>query len=384
MPADHALPAIRDIYTYLRFKGWSEVASGSAGTTWTDDQVRIGVPYDDTDPDLVESALQRIARAEHRDLREVSDSVRFLLYDVTHLKAINDHQMAETIPLDAATKILASSRKMLQAAGTTARAERAQIGNNYSTLGNRVVKTALMGHTERGSFVIPVLVPLPEPEPLDVHENMLIGDDVFHRSSPEPFERRVVRTFAQSMQAIHEIVTEPARQPSVDQIYELIYRGVSREFCVSLSNILSEPSVAQFGSQVTWAPAVIPPTSMAKPVLIDSEAVDQVKSVANRLRQQRVDPNQVFSGTIVQLRHEEPNDPFGEIAVSTVRRGRPSEILVRLRMDKYRQAWTWHYAGRAVLVEGIVRRAPGAPLRVDQPTRIHPVDEMFLPENDAP
>jgi hypothetical protein len=98
---------------------------------------------------------------------------------------------------------------------------------------------------------------------------------------------------------------------------------------------------------------------------------------ANR-EQTRVDPNQVFSGTIVQLRHEDSLDPFAEIAVSTVRRGRQSEVLVRLSMAQYEQAWEWHYQGRAVLVEGVIRRAPGQRLRVDKPSRIHPVDEMFL------
>src|SRR5258708_37511972 len=182
------------------------------------------------------------------------------------------------------------------------------------------------------------------------------------------------------MQAIQDIVVEPAREPTVDQIYELVYRGISREFCTSLAGILSEPSVAQFGSKVDWAPVVTPPATLSRSVSIDSEAVDLVKAVANRLRQQKVDPNQIYSGTIVQLRHEDPNDPFGEIAVSTMRRGRQSEVLVRLPLDLYGQAWEWHYAGRAVLVEGIVRSAPGRPLRVDAPSRVHPVDEMFIPD----
>lgn len=383
MPVEQTLPTISELYAYLRFKGWTELRPGPAGSAWTNDRAQIGVPHDDTDAELIEGSIRRIAKFEERNLRDVVESVRFLLYDVTHLRAANDHQIADTIPLDAASKILSSSRKMLQAAATTARSERAQIGSNYSTLGNRVARQALMGHTEKGSFVIPVLVALPEPDLPDIHEHMLIDGEIFHRTAPEPFERRVVRTFTQSMQAVQEIVAEPAKEPTVDQIYELVYRGVSREFCTSLAGILSEPSVAQFGARVDWAPAVTPPTALTKSITIDSEAVELVKSVANRLRQQRVDPNQIFSGTIVQLRHENPDDPFGEIAVSTMRRGRASEVLVRLPLDLYSQAWEWHYAGRAVLVEGIVRRAPGRPLRVDAPSRFHPVDEMFLPENEA-
>jgi hypothetical protein len=383
LPVDYSLPAVAQLYSYLRFKGWSEQSHGVAGGTWVKGSARLGVPHDNSDSDLVAGSLKRIALFEERPLRDVIESVRFLLYDVTHLRADSDYHVVDTIPLIAASKILASSRRMLQAAGTTARAEKAHIGNNWSTLGNAVVRTALMGHTERGSFVIPVLVPLPEPEPLDVH-GTLIGaeDERFHRSAAEPFERRVVRTFAQSFQAIQEIVVQPTRdEPSVDQIYELVYRGVSREFCLSLINILTEPSVREFSARIDWAPAVLPPTTMARPVTIEADAAERVRRVAVRLRQQRVDPNQVFSGTIVQLRHEDPNDPFGEIAVSTIRHGRASEVHVRLTVDKYIQAWAWHSEGRAVLVEGVVRHAPGGPLRVDQPSRIHPVDEMFLIPN---
>jgi hypothetical protein len=379
MPVEQALPGIGELRAYLRFKGWQELSPGVAGSIWVNDGARLGVPYEDDDPELIEGAILRISKVEQRQPKEVADSIRFLLYDVTHLRATNDYQIADTIPLDAAAKILSSARKMLQATATTARSERAQIGSNYSVPGNRVVRQALMGHTERGSFVIPVLVALPEPELSDIHLNNLFDDEAFHRSAPEPFERRVVRTFAQSMQAVQDIVVDPAREPTVDQIYELVYRGVSREFCTSLVGILSEPSVSQFGSKVDWAPAVTPPAKLSRPVSIDSDAVDLVRSVAHRLRQQKVDPNQIFSGTIVQLRHEDPNDPFGEIAVSTMRRGHPSEVLVRLPLHLYSQAWEWHYAGRAILVEGVVRRAPGRPLRVDAPTRVHPVDEMFIP-----
>ena len=205
------------------------------------------------------------------------------------------------------------------------------------------------------------------------------GDSSFHRAAPEPFERRVVRTFAQSLQAVQEIVVEPAKVPTVDQIYELVYRGVSREFCTSLSGILKEPSVAEFGATIDWAPAITPPRTL-QTVSIIGDAAELVQNVADKLRQTKVDPNQVFTGTIVQLRHESPLDPYGEIAVTTVRRGRQSEVLVRLPFDQYENAWQWHYQGRAVLVEGVVRRAPGQRLRVDMPTRFHPVDEMFLPE----
>lgn len=378
-------PSTGQLQTYLRFKGWRELSPGPAGSLWAKDEARISVPHEDDDF-LIEGSIDRIAKFERRTPKEVRDSVRFLLFDVTHLRAANDRFVNDTIPLEAAAKILSFSRRMLQATATTARAERAQIGNNYSEPGNDAAKQTLMGHTERGSFVIPVLVALPEPSPVDLHNISLLedfGDSGFRRAVPEPFERRAVRTFAQSMQAVQEIVVAPAREPTVDQIYELVYCGVSREFCTSLAGILKEPSVAQFGATIDWAPAVTPPATLSRRISIAADAAGLVQKVANKLRQTKVDPNQVFSGAIVQLRHKDPQDPYGEIAVSTVRRGRQSEVLVRLPLNQYEYAWQWHYQGRAVLVEGVVRRAPGQRLRVDMPSRFHPVDEMFLPQQQS-
>jgi hypothetical protein len=47
------------------------------------------------------------------------------------------------------------------------------------------------------------------------------------RAPAEPFERRVVRTFAQSIQAMKELVVDPGKPPRVDEIHELVYRGVT-------------------------------------------------------------------------------------------------------------------------------------------------------------
>ena len=378
--APPALPSADQVRLYLQYKGWSTLSAGPAGSLWGNETARIGVPHENDDL-LIEGAIDRIAGVEDRAPKIVRDSIRYLLYDVTHLRAANDRLITDTIPLETAAKILASSRRMLQASATTARGERAHIDRNFSAIGNEAVKHALMGHTERGSFVIPVLMPLPEPDPPDFHESTIFGEDDdirFHRAAPEPFERRIVRTFAQSMQAVADIVVAPAKAPSVDQIYELVYRGVSREFCLALEGILHEPAVAEFGATIEWAPAVTPPSTLSE-VSINADAVDLVKNVADRLRQTKMDPHQVFTGTIVQLRHAELSDPYGEIAVSTVRNGRQSEVMVRLRLGQYQDAWEWHLQGRAVLVGGVIRRAPNQRLSVDSPTRFHPVDQMFLP-----
>ena len=378
LPDTVVLPTPTDLVTYLRTQGWSASTPGPGGTLWLKGEHRIGVPHD-PDEALVGAVLGRLARTEGRDLKSTSDAVRHVRFDVTHLRAVNDYRIVDKIPLETATKLISSARAMLRATATTARWERAQIGGSYSRLGDEVIREAFMGHTERGSFIIPVLVPVPEPE--QPPQPTLYDNDepVLHNAAPEPFERRVVRTFAQSMQAVHDLVVEPGQVPTADHLHELVYRGVSREFCSALATVLDESAIGEFHTTIDWAPVVPAPDTMPREVSISAEAADLVHFVTERLRQERIPSRQVFSGTIVQFRHENRDDPFGEIAVSTMRRGRPSEVRVRLPLETYREAWEWHNAGRAVLVEGVIRRSPGKPGIVDNPTRFQPLDELMLP-----
>lgn len=384
MPDTVVLPTLADLVSYLKAHEWLSSQPGPGGTLWAKGDTRIGVPHDPDDV-LITSVLGRLARSEQRDVKATADAVRHVRFDVTHLRAVSHHHIVDKIPLETATKLINSAKVMLRATATTALRERAQIAGSYSRIGDEVVHEAFMGHTERGSFIIPVLVQIPEPDPPDPLQPTLYDDraePILHNAAPEPFERRVVRTFAQSMQAVRDLVVEPGRIPGTDQMHELVYRGVSREFCGGLVKVLDESTIGEFETIVDWAPVVPAPDTMPRHVSISAEAVDLVRVVADRLRQQRRPSKQVFSGTIVQFRHENHDDPFGEIAVSTMRRGRPSEVTVRLPISAYREAWDWHNAGRAVLVEGLIRRSPGRPGIVDNPVRFQPLDELMLPTSD--
>lgn len=382
----YALPTLLDLRDYLSFHGWSEQGPGQAGSVWVNkDGVHIGVPHQLED-DLARGVVERLARTERRPPQEVATGVRYLRYDVTHLRAANDYRITDKIPLETASKIISSARTMLRATATTARWERAQIGSSYSKIGDEVIREAFMGHTEQGSFIIPVLVRIPVAEQTDFHQPTL-GDrshdgDELYTVPPEPYERRVVRTFVQSIQALHDVVVEPGQEPSSEKVHELVYRGVSREFCTALASVLGQSAVGEFETRIQWAPALQAPKTPQR-VIIDAEAVDLVKAVAGKLKQQQITPQQIFSGPIVQLRHDSQTHPFGEIGISTVRRGRTTEIRVRLPMEQYRQAWEWHNAGRSVLVEGTIKREPGRPSIVEQPYRCYPLDELFLDSSDT-
>lgn len=238
-----------------------------------------------------------------------------------------------------------------------------------------------MDHTVRGPFMIPVLVPLPRTTaPNTMHQ---VDDSLeLFRAAPEPFERRVTRTLAQSLLAVQEVIVQPQKMPTMRDLHFAVERGLSREFCTALSKILEEPSIGEFKAQFEWAPALSAPETMPRTVEVPSGAREKIDHAAEILKEHRVEPRSIFSGGIVELRHV-ADDPWGHITIATVRRGRPCEIRVRLSYDHYQEALSWHSQHRVVIVEGTVREGPNRRLVVDKPLSCRPIDEALLPEDDG-
>jgi hypothetical protein len=379
MSQNIALPSTEEVEAYFRSTGWIVDSAGAFGQMWRKEDWKIGVPRN-LDEDFAEGIVARLAKVEGRPRSRVLRLIKHRLFDVTYFRAANDQRIVDTIPLDDVSRIITDARNMFRASATTARRERAEIGGSYSRIGDGVIHETLMGHTERGSFIIPIMVPFKEPAEPDYHQPLLGSEfdaPIFHQAQPEPFERRVVRTFAQSLQALTEIVVDPAHEPNTSQVHELVYRGVSREFCSALSNILSQKSVAEIETQIEWGSAIQPPGRIPETMLLTAESADLIDITAQKMRQDRASIPRTLSGPIIQLRSE--SNEFGEVSISTVYRGRQTEIDVRIPISLYEQAWIWHRAGRAVLVQGTVGRSGRRKSRIESPSRFHPLDEMMLP-----
>ncbi|MDX3354692.1 hypothetical protein PV703_15535 [Streptomyces sp. ME01-24h] len=371
-------PALSQVQDFMESEGWIAQSPGPAGRMWMKNGARIGIPeIQGEDVQLVRGIIERIARVEQKDLRFVTNYIRYYRTDVTLLRAAKD-DYTETIPRDAASTVISNAKAILRASGTTAWSERGNIAGNYSRQGDAVVERARMDHTVHGPFMIPVLVPLPRVEAIPAPLPEVEGEQLF-QAAAEPFARRVTRTLAQSLMAVNEVIIQPEGMPSAMVLHTAVERGVSREFCSALARILEEPSVAEFSAQFQWAPAVRAPATMPKAVEIEATAADKIKRAAEILKEKRVEPRSTFSGVIVELRHVQ-DDPWGLVTVSTVRNSRACEIRVRLNYGQYQEAVTWHRDRRAVIVQGAVREGPGRRLIVDAPESCRPIDEALLPE----
>ena len=368
-----------DLMSFLRTRGWEPGHPGPAGSLWRHpaattaiavaERVRLGsLEWN--------GILERLASWAQQSRDDIARAVQFQLIDVTRLRAANDIVIAGSIPLSAGASMVNSAAAMLRAAGTTSVRLRGNISGNFSRYGDDVVAQARMGHTEEGSYIVPVLMPLPPQPALDPSVPHLEGMDEL-RNPYEPAERRVTRTLAQALAALDAFVVRPAKQVTSDDVHGFVEAGGSRELVVAVSRILAGDSVATFEVQFSWAGAVEPPSSAPASVTVPAAAVELLQQTSRLLKDKKLSSAQLLSGPIVEIRLP-LGDPYGEIVIQTARGGRECEVRVRMLAQEVDRAHEWMVARRPVLVEGKVSSQRGQPLRIQQAERVLPVDETML------
>jgi hypothetical protein len=120
---------------------------------------------------------------------------------------------------------------MIRATATTSRTPKARIRGNYSKAGDEIANGARLAHTEEGSYILPVLMPIPE-APEQPEDLWSADGSELERAIPESAERRVTRTLAEALTAVSRLVVEPARDPRQAEVGALIAAGASHELLV--------------------------------------------------------------------------------------------------------------------------------------------------------
>jgi hypothetical protein len=383
---DDSLSSFRaSLYRYLVQAGWQRQTPGPAGSLWyqsaerVPERVAIAVPdrVEPEDPEL-DGILRRLSSFERRPAAQIAMNIVTQFVDVARLRAANDHVITGTIPLTAGVSLVESARSMLRAAGTTARRPRSQIKGAYSKIGDEIVDQARMAHTEHGSYVVPIWMPMAPPE----DEKDTLFSETEQRMPMETQERRVMRTLAQSIEAVQKVVIQPASSPRTSgDLIPVVAAGGSREMLLALHRILKDPAVAEFEASFTWAGGLKAPGGVPERITLEAGAAPLLEKAARLLKVPDRFPKQIYTGQIVVLMHK-PGEPYGEIGIDTVRQNRSCEVRVRLDNATLDRAYEWARTERAILVEGDVGRGgPGRRLRIDSPSRILPLDETFLPSS---
>lgn len=341
--------------SYLKSTGWlTPIEVGPAGGLWRlpGSSLLLPVPHELAAGGLDwQRIVERLAEIEGVSESDIAARLEGRLVDVANIRAANDIVIRDTIPYTAGVTMVRESWTMLRAAATTSLGPKAHI-RRYRQSADSIIESARMAHTRRGSFIIPIYLPLPEPEQV----TDVIPTEDLETAVPESQERRIMRTFAEALAAVDEIAVQPEQEPTANGVQDLIRSGVSHEFAVSLRRILTEEAVSDFSASFVWAPAGGPAPRTPSTVSIPAAATERIRRVAEKLRQApTAQQAEYLTGPIVGV-HRDDEDRSGVVTVQVSRNARPTHLSVNVSRERLDQALDWMKARATVVVQSKVHR----------------------------
>jgi hypothetical protein len=371
--------------SYLLRHGWNAGSAGQYGELWSRfdtegwsgdpsvETVRIAVPYRlERLSREYQAFIARLEESEQRAGETIAQDLENEFLDIQEYRISNTVENEDSAPLTTASTVLVAAKKLLRAASTTSRRPMPSIGSRFSRSADAVANRARLSHTRRGSYILPVVMPI-ERGPVLQHQILDRATEV----EIETDERRVTRTLASALAALDSIGVRPEQQLGTDGLIRLIESGVSRELVGAVRSIASDAGVHAFETTFGWAPGIGIPGGLPTRIFIPDEAVPLLERIETQLREVEPRPQESVSGQIVEIRHA-PDDPAGEIAIWTARGSRTVEVRIRTKASLINEAADWFKAGRAVLARGAIIAAPGRPLLMPNPTLVAPLDVMYL------
>lgn len=368
------------VVRYLAATGWlppDEV--GEVGGLWRHPTSQHLLPVPN---ELVEGGIdwqviaERVGMLEGATAADVAARLGGEAVDIANLRAAKDLVIRDTIPYAAGVTLVQSSWTMLRSSATTALGQRALI-RNYSKTGDELIASARMAHTRKGSFIIPIVLPLSEPTPARKQEPPTLPD-MSITTAPEPPERRVMRTFAEALATLDREVVQPEREPRASVDPDLIRSGVSHQFAAALHRVLTDESVEEFSAAFEWTPLGGPAPKGVGVVSVPATASERIGNLARRLKS-RTTPRvaEQFVGPIQGV-HRDHNADTGRVTVEIARNGRTTSVSVNVSPQVLDEAWQWARERKTVVVnsrvqstrEGLqaVSQDAVAPLMLDAPT----------------
>jgi hypothetical protein len=364
--------------SWMSRHGWHTVSEGRAGSMWVNPEFgednRIGLLRRLTDDSRdFQDLVERLSYVHNIPPKVLAQEVRHWAIDVTYLRAVNDFVIADSIPLSAGATMLESARMMFRSAATAAVKIRPSINGSYSLLGDRVSEQVRMGHTLRGSYVVPVLVNIGEPDDTPDEPEGSFFEDGAAAPKVESLERRATRTFAQALNAVFQHLVTPESMPRGSQVQTLVTNGVTREFASAVSAVLSEPAVSELGAQFEWAPSHGSPAGTPKRVEIPSAAQPKIQAAVGLLRAAKVPKQETLTGPIVVIA-KEPEDEQTRFGIRTVRGGRQCRVET-FTAAPLAEVTEWMNNGTIVQITGDVVRL-GNTLSVPRPVSVAAITEL--------
>lgn len=294
------------VIAYLLASGWREAGTYEGAVIWTnpadsdegdaDAEVLLPTSSQMGDyPNRLAELIDTLSEVEERPAADVLRDLRSTGVDVQYVRTIPDGPSG-TIPLHEGFLAIKNVRDLFLAAATSAVSDTRPtvLPSQKPPEAQGFLDRVRLGQTGRGSYVLRVETPLPEPD-----------------AQPAVSSRDVLLHMYQAANAAHDAARGRTGR-DLGQFAERIGEGVSANLCDALAGI-GGLRRSPFELRFAWAPAA--PVREPTPTLtFDSESIATLKSAAGYLRKLPTTAHVTVTGRVVDL-HQTPMDRLGRVEV---------------------------------------------------------------------
>lgn len=361
-----------EVVQYLRAKGWQQDGDlGSKATLWVRpnggeaEEIVLPRRKDFADFDLrMAEVLATLEKAEARSQLDILRDVQTTSADLVRLRAPVRNAADGSLAIEAAVSFVASARDLMLAAACAAIDKRLYFATRKPQQATNYLDRVRMGQTERGSFILTILSPVPPA--LRSEQGAL-----FPVESSEPYERAVTRTLAEALAATASAAEAAAAQGDMKPFTDAMEYGVSANLCdaiVSISNVSGGEGV---DVTIAWSPGRASPDRTPSRVRLQGDAIPLIEEAARLFRETGPIDDFELQGAVIALDRPE-SGLYRRITVAGFIDGQARKVQVDLSEDDYAKAITAHEQQSLVFCTGELVKA-GRSYRLQSPRqfRVH-------------
>ncbi|MGH7222651.1 MAG: hypothetical protein ACRELF_05450, partial [Gemmataceae bacterium] len=262
-----------EIASYLRSTGWHDMASKpNHSSTWrktiNSESLELLLPLNRAIGDFASrmaDVVSDLAAVEQRSQLEILTDLQTAGADVMRVRLRNPESANGTLPIEQGVPLVDNTRELLLAGACAAVQPRPYFATRKPDQANQFLSNLRLGQSERGSYVLTILSPVPP--------HLAPANGVLFEIE-EPFARRAVLTLSRALQALREAADLALSSGHFDPFSEAVSAGVSSNLCSALARMAhGVPAACELVLSWTWA--------RSRPV--DGDAIRDVVFPGDRL-----------------------------------------------------------------------------------------------------
>lgn len=326
-----------DLVAYLRAHGWRplETSDDDPLSEWAKDSERgyyeLQAPRHGHWKDYarrVRDVVAVLADEEARSQIELVADIPLVARDIIRIRCVVQGRTDGTISLDDGAHIAAAARSMMLAAACSTVEPRRAWASRKPQQAMRYLEDLSLGQTERGSFVMTLLAPVP-PSLVPPAPNLGLTED------DEPFNRRVTRTLGTALTAVRRAAELGVSAGDLSAFEAGVDEGISADFCEALALVRERSSVSQLEIRIGWASARPPRDPPAAAHALTPDSLEVIREAGRVLRERTPVEDFDVEGPVVKVNR--PGDELsGDAVVLGVVDGRSRQVHISVGGD----AWT--------------------------------------------